>query len=180
MKMPLRVLSICAALSLGVGCFATAKPSGDKTSARSGAESDKLYLSGIRCANRGDYKHALTDFTSALLLVPGSAEILIERGDAYLRLHRLSDSRRDCEQAILKAPNWADGYSYYSRILDRMGDTSKSAEMQGKAFSLNPKSVFVLGEGYFSNLLQGKYEDALSCDQKLIESHPWRQALGLR
>lgn len=136
------------------------------------SQADKLYQSGIRKANRGEYQNALLDFTEALKLAPGRADVLIERADAYLHLHRLLESKQDCERAIASAPRWGDAYSYYSRVLDEIGEIARADEIMAKAIKLDPKSEFGLSEGYFYYLLRGRSDQALTCAENLIKSHP--------
>lgn len=171
MKMPLRVLSICAALSFGllgsVCAPVLAKPTVGHVRTQSIIRFEQLFKSGVSKGKRHDYKNAIVDFTRALAIFPDRADALMERSDAYLHLHKLSEAKADIEHAIASDPNWAEAYSYYGRVFDAMGNRSKAWEMVKKARAMDPRSSFVLAESYFLNLLDGKRREAF-CDADLI------------
>src|SRR5262249_53910619 len=97
---------------------------------------------GMRCFARtmlGRAADGLAGCEEAVRLAPGNAELLMERGYAYLRLGRLPDALRDFESALRLAPGLATAYFGRGVIRARQGDTAAGAADMASARRLDPQ-----------------------------------------
>lgn len=176
MKMPLRVLSICAALSFGLlGCLCApvlAKPSAVTVDKKAQLETDRLIKSGLAKKAVGDYRGCLLDLTRALKIMPGHANALLERADIYVKLNRLPEARTDCESVIALEPKYAEAYCEYGMIIDRQGERSKAIEVTDYAVKLDPRSKSALADRVFLYLKRGMDREALMDAEAIIRFYP--------
>ncbi|HEY7312533.1 MAG TPA: tetratricopeptide repeat protein [Gemmataceae bacterium] len=63
-----------------------------------------------RDTRKEDYPLAIADYTQALRLKPGDAEILRKRGQLYLATHNYDKAIADCTESLRRQPNNADAY----------------------------------------------------------------------
>lgn len=176
MKMPLRVLSICAALSLGVGCFAPervlAKSAGATISAKARKESDRLLKNALLKRERSDCVGALEDLDHSLKLVPRRSDSLFERACTNVLLNRLDEAKSDIEQFNRLYPNCAKGYSYHGFVYYLLGNRRKAAEFTQKAKRLDPRSPEVLTDSICFSLNLGQHRKALKEADELVRCFP--------
>ena len=94
----------------------------------------------------------------------------------YLELGRHEDSIAAARRAIELDPNYADGYVQMALSLIYAGRPEEALDQMTNAMRLNPWHPFlytwVLGHAHF---LMGRYEEAISLFEKVIESNPHYQ-----
>src|SRR5438105_2168612 len=66
--------------------------------------SEQPYQAGVRLCRRGDYRGAVAQFTAALKLDPGNAQLYRERGDAYRLLCEFDLAVADFDVALRLLP----------------------------------------------------------------------------
>ncbi len=73
---------------------------------------------GIFYERKGDYEHAVEDYTSAIALEPNSSSVFLYRCQAHMKKGRASDidlAMADCERAVKLSPDWIDAKEGFSR-----------------------------------------------------------------
>lgn len=98
-----------------------------------------LYDRGVAYDSIGDTRAALNDYGAALKLDPRFAPALNNRANAYRRMGRLAEARRDY-LAALAAPGAAREYAYFGlgQIAELRGDATAARGAYHKALAANP------------------------------------------
>ncbi len=101
-----------------------------------------LFDRGIARDELGHPVRAIADYSAALKLVPGFPAALNNRANAYRRLGRLSDARRDYE-ASLAAGNTEPQYSNYGlgQIAEAQGNPLAAQDYYKRALTADPRYV---------------------------------------
>ena len=88
---------------------------------------------------RADYNAAIADSTAALKIDGRLVEAVVNRGAAYLAMHRAGEARADFDRALTMAPVHAEKI-YFNRAMARedMGDIKGAYADYRAASDLNP------------------------------------------
>jgi Flp pilus assembly protein TadD len=98
-----------------------------------------IFDRGVALDALGRTKNAIRDYSDAIRLDPRFAPALSNRANAYRRLGRLAEAKRDY-LAALAAGNTAREYPYYGlgQIAEKLGDFDTARDYYSKALVANP------------------------------------------
>jgi tetratricopeptide (TPR) repeat protein len=101
-----------------------------------------IFDRGVALDALGRTKEAIGDYSEAIRLDPRFAPALSNRANAYRRLGRSTEAKRDYLTA-LAASNTAREYPYYglAQIAEKLGDTDTARDYYNKALAANPGYV---------------------------------------
>ncbi len=101
-----------------------------------------IFDRGVALDALGQTKNAVRDYTEAVRLDPRFAPALNNRANAYRRLGRLNEAKRDY-LAALAAGNTAREYPYFGlgQIAEKLGDIDTARDYYNKALAANPGYV---------------------------------------
>lgn len=110
-------------------------------------EDTELYFDkGQNKLKLGDFKGAIIDFTSAIVLNPNHSGIYCGRGLAKYQLSDFQSAKKDFDKAIELNPNYAEAYRYRAASKSNLGDIKGSINDYTKAIEIEPKDF----ESYFN------------------------------
>ncbi len=121
---------------------------------------DFALLAGIALGQLGRPDEALIRLDEALLALPGSGDVMRERGMALFELLRVDEARRQLQAAEKHAPRDAWIQHGLGLVAERSGDPAEAERRFARARKLDPESfpsAIALSEAEFDRVL----EDAL-------------------
>lgn len=101
---------------------------------------DFALLAGMALAQLGRPDEALFRFDEALLALPGSADVMRERGIALFELLRLDEARRQLQAAEKLAPRDPWVQHALGLVTERAGDVAETERRFGRARKLDPEA----------------------------------------
>ena len=127
-----------------------------------------LQLFGLIHARRGEFGQAAALFDRALGVMPGNAEILLNRGNALFELRRLSEALASYDAALASEPKSATSWNNRGNALEEMGRTGEAIASFSKAIEIDPRYIDALASRADLFSATGQHRDALrDLDQAL-------------
>ena len=117
---------------------------------------------GKAYGDRGEHGKAITDFSSAINVKPGSADAYNNRGNEYGKIKEYNEAIADFDKAITLRPDFAEAYNNRAHIYMETGNYAASETDFIKALELDP--YYVSGWYNRGNLYRKmrRFEDAIS------------------
>ena len=98
---------------------------------------------GAAYGEKGEYDHAIEDYTKAVNLKPNYAEAYSNRGDAYGKKGDYDHAIEDCNKAIQLKPNLAEAYLNRGVAYGKKGDYDHAIEDYNRVIQLKPDFVTI-------------------------------------
>ncbi len=180
MKMPLRVLSICAALSLGVGEAWTVQA---HESVAGSADSLKLHKARIDESQKyfesartkhlnGKVIAAIEDYDKSLALMPNRVRAVGNRADLLVASGRVEEGKSEFERALRLYPEDLRTYVLYAQSLSNLGEHKASLAIYSRGLNIRSNDFLLRANRSveYADLgdLEAAYEDA----RILVEQYP--------
>ena len=118
---------------------------------------------------RGDTRHALDDYNSAVKLAPHKAYLYYNRGVAYAARSDDDAALRDFDAAIRINSKDVSALRQRAKIYQARGDFSLARADYSEAIALEPKTAALWSDRGYACLRQHDYEDAISDEAKAIQ-----------
>ncbi|MDA8098719.1 MAG: tetratricopeptide repeat protein [Nitrospiraceae bacterium] len=112
--------------------------------------------------SRGEYRRALEDYGTALLLKPRSAGTLVNRGLLYTELGRFDLAWQDFDRAISLEPASADAYTGRGLLLAATGKPDLALEEYATAMRLAPRDATIRNNRGLAFQQRGDLDAAIS------------------
>ena len=93
---------------------------------------------GLAYENKGDYNHAIADYSEAIRLNPNFANAFNNRGLAYAGLGDFDRAIADYSEAIRLNPNFAEAFDNRGVAYEKKGDHDHAIADFSEAIRLNP------------------------------------------
>lgn len=97
--------------------------------------------SAYQLSKEGKLEAALEEFKKALEQNPYSADIVSDRGVAYIHLNKKEEALADFNRAVEMQPDYSFRYSARAYALDFFGNTEDAVKDYEKAIELDPKDA---------------------------------------
>ena len=122
---------------------------------------DALYSLACVRYDLEEYERAISDFSKVMKLAPAKSKLYTLRASSYKALEKYTEAAKDYSTAILILPN---ANNYYNRgvFLMDIKYYEKANEDLTKALRLNQNNAFAYFYKGASNLLLGKFTNAIS------------------
>jgi lipoprotein NlpI len=117
---------------------------------------------GVAYGKKGDFDHAIADYTQAIALDPKIAKAYNNRGVAYATKGDHDRAIADFTQAIALDPKFAIGYNDRGSAYRDKGDTDRAIADYTEAITIDPKYVLAYFNRGLANLYAGALPKALA------------------
>ena len=134
---------------------------------------NKTHEEAENAMKTGDYEKAISLYTKALLKTPNHADIISDRGVAYLNLNKKEECFADFNKAITLQPEYSYRYACRAFAKKNFGDLNGAIEDYEKAVELDPEDEIAhnnLGLLYEQKGYQDEAEKRFAQAKKLSEA----------
>jgi tetratricopeptide (TPR) repeat protein len=133
-------------------------------------------LRGTAYYKRGQHENAISDFSNAISLNQGQANVYFQRGLCYLEIKKYNEAIRDFSSAIGIKPAYADAYYNRGVVYNDTGLFDEAIIDYSSAIKYNPghsKAYYNrAGAYYMSHKYQLAYDDVLIAQKLGFEIMP--------
>jgi len=109
-----------------------------------GNNSAALYNRAWLYASRNDFEKAVGDYTKAIQLNKGQADIYYNRGLLYVKMKKYDLAVKDFDEAIKLNPSDADAYCNRGGVNNQLGKTDLSIRDYNQALKIRPNDADIL------------------------------------
>jgi|GEM_PF-4765091 len=135
-------------------------------------EYTELIRRGDVYKSKGEYDHAIEEYSKAIRCDPNNSGLFNNRGNAYQDKGEYGRAIEDFSKAILLNPSDSDFYFNRGNAHDRKGEPERAIEDYNKAIQINPVHPFAyVSRGAVFYATQN-YEEAKKDYTKAIEINP--------
>ncbi len=145
------------------------------------------FEAGVRATRSGDFEEAISQYETALRLLPTCVDCHFNIGVAYSRLERYADAEAAYQDALQVRSDYAAAYYGLADIYSRQGRTEEAAAARGEANRIAISSLAAGRASAEDSLTRGiafwnsnnaedavrQFREALEKDASLAEPHYW-------
>ncbi len=138
-----------------------------------------LFRRGRLYFAKGDYPHAITDFSNVLRVDPTNALALFQRGRAYYRNNDLDAAIPDFNAFLRLRPGSAPAYINLGAAHIAKGDYDEAIASETEALRIDPHAVFALVNRGRAFEFKGNHDRAIDDFTQALQLDPQRAATWL-